>query len=137
MARLVLKNAQIIVDDVDLSNQFSQIAINSEKEALDATGFGAKSRQKALGLGDGTITGTLFQDFSPGSVDATLYPLHDEETEFDVIVRATPDATEEYHGTMILPSYSPLSGEVGQLSTIEITFENAGQNGIVQRPSTS
>lgn len=137
MARKVLKNCQIIINEVDLSNQFSSVEISSEKEVLDGTGFGAKARQKALGLGDGTMTFTAFQDFSAGSVDATLQPLHDEDTEFEVIVRETPDAEDEYAMTGILPSYSPLSGEVGQLSTIDVTIENSGQDGIVKRETTS
>jgi hypothetical protein len=137
MARKVLKNAQIIINAVELSNYMNKVTINSEKEVLDATGFGAKSKQKALGLGDGTIELGGFQDFAAGAVDATLYPLHLNDTEFDVIVREDPDAESEYHMTGILPAYTPLNGEVGQLSTVEVTIENAGQDGIVKRASTS
>lgn len=137
MARTVLKNAQIIIAAVELSNYLNKVTVNSEKEVLDATGFGASSKQKALGLGDGSIDLSGFQSFAAGSVDATLYPLHLNDTEFEVIVRESPDAEDEYVMTGILPSYTPLNGEVGQLSTIEVTIENAGQDGIVKRASTS
>lgn len=136
MAKKILNNAYVEVDGVDLSDHGNHIEINSEKEVVDVTGFGAASKEKLLGLGDGTISATFFQDFAAGSVDDTLWPIHSAGSTVAIVVRsdAGPISADnpEYRMTGVLPTYSPLNGDVGQASTIEAKFENAAQSGIVR-----
>lgn len=136
MGKVVLLDAYIEVDTVDLSDHFRSITINSAKDEVDVTGFGASSKEIKLGLGDGTFSGTLHQDFDAASVDETLWPIHSAGDECSVIVRPTSDVVgptnPQYAMTAVIPEYSPLDGEVGAASTLDIAFRNASQAGIVR-----
>jgi hypothetical protein len=134
MAGHVLRDCFVEINGVDLSNNFSQFEINKQTDVVDVTGFGAKSKEKALGIPDDSMTGTAFQDFDAGSVNATLAPLVGSDEPFDVVVRPTSAAKSptnpEYTMEAILPNFKPLSGAVGAASTVDLTFENAGAEGV-------
>ena len=136
MAKVILTDAFIEIDGVELSDHANEVSITSEKDEHDVTGFGASSKEIALGLGDGTIAITLFQDFATGSVDDTLYDIHQTGEAVEVVVRPTSAAAgasnPEYRMSGVLPSYTPLSGSVGEPSTIEASFRNASQAGITR-----
>lgn len=136
MAKEILRDARIEINGVVLSDHANQVEVPSEKEEQDVTGFGATSREIQLGLGDASISMTLFQDFATGSVHATLWPIHRDGTAVVVKVRKSSAAISatnpEWTMTGVLPAYTPLSGGVGEPSTIEATFRNASQAGITQ-----
>jgi hypothetical protein len=134
MAKLVLTDAFVLINGVNLSDHGNHVEITSEKDEVDVTGFGATSKVIALGLGDGNMGFTFIQDFAAGSVDATLQPIHSGGTSVTVEVRPTSGARSAtnpaYTMTGVLPSYSPLNGDIGDASTIDVTFRNASQSGI-------
>lgn len=136
MAKVILRDAFISVNGVTLSDHANEVSIDSEKDEHDTTGFGATSKEISLGLGDGSISMTFFQDFAAGSVDATLWPIHNGSTAVPIVVRPTSAAVSatnpQYTMTGVLPNYSPVSGSVGEPSTIEANFRNASQAGIVR-----
>lgn len=136
MAKLVLTDADVVVNGVNLSNHCSQVTIESEKDEVDVTSFGATSKEILAGIGDGTITLDVFQDFAAGSVDATLWPLHLAGSTFVVVVKpasAAVSATNpKYTMTGVLLSYSPIAGSVGEASTTSVPIRNASQSGIVR-----
>lgn len=134
MAKTILRNATITVNGVDLSNHCSQVEIDEKYAEVDVTGFGANNQETRLGIGDGTISATVFQDFAAGSVDATLNALVGSNNPFTVKVKAenaSKAATNpEWVMEAVLPDYKPLSGAVGAASTTQVTFRNAAQTGI-------
>ena len=135
MGKLILRDCFIEVDDVDLSDHVSSVEVSLEKEEIDTTNFGGDGRERAHGLRNDSFTLNFQQNYDAASVDATLYPLYDEEGEFVVTVRprsAVKDTDNpEYSGTCILLSYSPMNGDVGQLSTTSVTF-HAQRDGITR-----
>jgi hypothetical protein len=136
MAKTILTDAFILVNGVNLSDHGSHVEINSEKDLQDVTSFGATSRTYLLGLGDGTMSFTFFQDFAAASVDATLQPIHANATSVALEVRPTSagrSATNPaYLMTGVLAAYSPLNGDVGDPSSIDAEFQNAAQTGITR-----
>jgi hypothetical protein len=134
MAKQILRNAFISVNGVDLSNHCSQVEIDIKNEEVDVTGFGANNKETKLGIGDATISATIFQDFAEGSVDATLHALAGSNTPFPVIVKpenaAKSKTNPEYKMEAVLPDYKPVSGNVGAASTTQVTFRNATQTGV-------
>ncbi len=89
MAKIILKTVTLTVNGVDLSNRASSAEVNSEKDLVDVTAFGANSKQNLVGLGDGTISIDFFQDFAAASVDATLWPIHNAGSEVVITVKPT------------------------------------------------
>lgn len=139
MGKFVLKDAVITVNSVDLSDHFSSVEIEQEADDVEFTSFGAGFKEYGQGLKDATITVSAFQDFDAAKVDATLYPLFASGGTFPVTVKATNSAVGTtnplYTLTARLFSYSPLSGDVGDASTTELTFRNGGTAGLVRSTS--
>jgi hypothetical protein len=136
MGKFVLRNAVVTVNGVDLSDHFSSVEIEQEADDVEFTSFGAGFKEYGQGLKDATITVSAFQDFAAAEVDATLYPLFDSGGTFPVTVKADSAATSSTNPiyTMIsrLFSYNPISGDVGDASTTELTFRNGGTAGITR-----
>jgi hypothetical protein len=131
MAKVVLKDASITVNSVDLSTRCDQVTIEDSAEEVDVTSFqGNGYREFMQGLKDATITASFFQDFASGSVHSTLNTVYQSGNTFDVVIKADDavvSATNpSFTMTARLYSYSPLSGSVGEPSKIEATFRNAG-----------
>src|SRR4051794_32775619 len=126
MAKLVLRDCFISIDGTDFSDHVSSVEIQLSKDEIDTTNFGGAGRERQAGLKDDQFTVNFQQDYSAASVDAVLYPLWDEETEFAVVVRPTSavvgTANPQYTGTCILLEYQPLAGDVGALSETSVTF---------------
>ncbi len=136
MATFVLKDAVVMIDNVNLSDHVSEVSIETERDEVDVTAMGATSKVNVAGLGDATITMTLFQDFAATKVDATLWPLSSTNTPFIVTVKATSAVTSVtnpvYSMTVLMYGYSPLSGGIGDASSTEVTFRNAAQAGLTR-----
>ncbi|OII61212.1 hypothetical protein BJP40_06710 [Streptomyces sp. CC53] len=122
----ILTNCKIVVDGVDFTNHASSVEITASKDEVDTTSFDGAGRERKAGLQDNSFTINFQQDFDANEVDATLFPLWNNATEFTVAVRpvdAAISATNpEYSGTCILLEYTPLAGSVGDLSETEVTF---------------
>lgn len=135
MAKLVLRDCFIEVNGVNFSSHVSSVTINLSKDEIDTTNFGGDGRERAHGLKDDSFELTFQQDYAAGEVDDTLYPLWDDETEFVVKVRPRSQAISannpEYSATCILLEYTPLAGDVGDLSTTDVTFP-AQRSGIAR-----
>lgn len=130
------RDAFVSVNGVDLSDHFSEITIETSRAENEITAFGAVNVVTVAGLGDATITGTVYQDFAAGEIDATLWPLSSSDTPFTVAVRATTGAISatnpEYQMSSLLFEYSPISGSVGSPLQSPVTFRNASQAGLVR-----
>lgn len=136
MAKIVLRDARIEVNGVNLSDHCSEVSIETSRDEVDVTAFGAANKEILTGLGDATITATFFQDFAAASVDATLWPLSSTTTPFTVKVRPTSAAISatnpEYSMSALMFDYAPIAGSVGEASSTEVTFRNATQAGLTR-----
>jgi len=126
---MVLKNAYVSVNSVDLSDHVTSVTINYSAEILEKTAMGASSKQRIAGLKDFSVDLEFNQDFAAGEVDATLFPLVGAAA-FPIEIR--PDAgvvgtaNPKYTGNGLLESYSPLDGSVGELATTSTTIQGDG-----------
>jgi len=130
MARIVLTDAKVTINGVNLSTYISSVGLSTSDDVLDTTGFGAGgARIRVAGLADNSVTLEFFQDFASSAVEATIYPLLGTTT----TVVVTP--TSATGGTATNPSYTfsalvsewqPLSGAVGELATASVTWPISG-----------
>jgi hypothetical protein len=124
MAQIVLKDADITVNGVVLSDRANSVELNYEVEAVEVTAFGG-NRSFIGGLQNNTITIEFMQDFAAGEVEATIFPLVGEQT--TVTVRASSAATSATNplytvtGTY-LASHTPVAATVGELAMTSLTF---------------
>lgn len=135
MAIQILLTPLILINAVDLTDHGSKVTIETTKDAVDITAFGAAFKAFALGLGDASITVTFFQDFQAAKVDQTLWPLAGAAA-FPIEIRpnnAARSATNPaYLLTALLQTYNPLAGSVGDASETDVKFINGSQSGLTR-----
>jgi hypothetical protein len=126
MGKFVLRDCQVVVNGVNFSDHVASVEVSLKKDAVDTTNFSGGGKEAIAGLKEDTFTIDFQQDFAAAEVDATLYPLYNNETEFVVAVRphtaAISSTNPEYSATCILLEYQPLSGKVGELSDTKVKF---------------
>lgn len=139
MAKTILTDVSIVVNGVTLSDHANKVTISSKKDLVEVTSFGASYKSNLLGLGDASIAVDFFQDYAASSIDATLWPLHAAGTVFTVVIMPTSSGVSatnpSYTMSAVLPEFDPLDGKIGDASMASVTFQNAGQTGIVKATS--
>jgi hypothetical protein len=135
MAKVVLKDCYVVVNGTNFSDHVSSVTINLSKDEVETTNFSGSGRERIAGLKDDSFEVTFQQDYTAASTDAVLFPLWNNETEFTVEVRPTSagvsSTNPKYTGTCILLEYTPLAGDVGDLSETDVTFP-AQRSGIAR-----
>jgi hypothetical protein len=136
MSKLILKDASVSINGVDLSDHISKVTVTTTFNQVDVTAFGALYKEIAQGLGDANIACEFFQDFGAAEVDATLWPLSQSGSVFPIVVKPTSATVSEtnpsYTMQGICADYNPIDGAVGAASTMTVTFPNADQSGVVR-----
>ena len=129
MAEIVLKDASVVINSVDLSDHVSSVTINYSAEILDKTAMGANSRARVAGLKDFSVDVEFNQDYAASKIDATLFPLVGAAA-FPIIVKPTSSAVSatnpSYTGNALLESYSPVAGAVGELAKVSVSMPGDG-----------
>jgi len=133
--REILKDCVITVNNIDLSDHFSSVTLEDTADQIEFTSFSAAGyREYAQGLKTASITATAFIDYSGTSVDAVLRPFYQSGGTVEVTVKphqGAPSATNPiYRMTARMYNYRPLGGNVGEASTTDVTFANAGTAGL-------
>lgn len=126
MARIVLTNMSVTVGAVDLSAFITAVTIESAVEAVSTTAMSSTGLTSQIaGLKTNTLTLDFHQDFAASSVEATLFPLIGTAT--TVVVKPAAGSTAvtnpQYSiADVLVTSWTPLSGGVGELSTASVTY---------------
>ncbi|SOE25608.1 hypothetical protein [Streptomyces sp. OK228] len=138
MAKLVLRDCYIVINGVNFSDHASSVEVDLSKAEVETTNFSGSGRERVAGLKDDGFVINFQQDYAAAQIDATFYPLWNNETEFTVEVRPTSAAASttnpKYTATCILLEYKPLSGKVGDLSETQVKLP-AQRTGITRATS--
>ncbi len=129
MARIVLTNALVTVNAVDLSDYVASVTLNSSIDVVETTAFSSTAaRTRIGGLADNSISLEFHQDYASGEVEATIYPLIGTVTTVTVKpVNATTTATNPlYTASALVSEWTPLNGAVGELATASVTWPVSG-----------
>lgn len=124
MAAIVLKDASITINSVDLSSLSNNVEINYEIEAVETTAFGS-NRSFTGGLQNNTVTVEIMQDFAATKTEATIFPLVGTTTTlvFKPTSAAVGATNPSYTITgAYLASHTPISATVGELAMTSLTF---------------
>jgi len=129
MATLVLTDAYVSINSVDLSDHVKSVSIDYSAEMLDDTAMGDTTKSNKGGLKDWGMKIDFHQDYAASKVDATMFPL--VGSTFTVIVRpvntgGVSATNPNYTATGILESYNPVGGGVGELAGASISIKPAG-----------
>ena len=129
MARLVLTNAYITINGVNLSDHIGSVTITTTDDVVETTAFGTSARTRVAGLADNSLALEFHQDYATSSVEATIYPIIG--TTKQIVVKpngATTSATNpSYTFNALISEWTPLSGAVGELATASVTWPIDGE----------
>jgi len=133
MARLVLTNVEVTVGGVSLADHIASITLGSTYDVLETTAFKggnvpAAAKTRTAGLVDNSVTLEFHQDFSAGSVNATIYPLLGTEVAVKVqpVNGAISATNPEYSFNAVVSEWTALNGAVGELATASVTWPITG-----------
>lgn len=134
MPPLVLRDALVLVNSVDLSDFVRKVTVNAKDDDVDLTTMGATNKVHGKGLGDATMSVEFLQSTALGEVDATLWPLKASSSTFPLEVRSTSAGRSTtnpgWFMNALLMDYSPLDGAVGDASATTVPFVNGSQTGL-------
>lgn len=129
MPRLVLTNAKVTINSVNLSDHIASVTLSTSADVVDTTGFSSTAaRSRVAGLLDNSVTLEFHQDFATSNVEQTIYPLIGTATTVVVTpVDTTVGATNpSYTFSALVAEWQPLSGAVGELATASVTWPISG-----------
>lgn len=124
MAQIVLKDASITINSVDLSDKSNSVELNYEVEAVEVTAFGG-NRSFIGGLQNNSVTVEFMQDFAATEVEATIFPLVGTQT--TIVIKPTSAAVSATNPSYTitgayLASHTPVAATVGELAMTSLTF---------------
>lgn len=124
MPKLVLTNAVVKVDTVDLSDHVNQVTITETVNEVETSAFGNTNVTRIGGLRDSSVSLTFHQDFAAGEVWATLKDKVGTVGTVQVIPNGTAiSATNPAISLEVLyTEMSHLDGSIGELSTASVTW---------------
>jgi hypothetical protein len=118
--------AQVLINNVDLTDVCTSVTYTYQKEALENTAFGQTARTFVAGLENNEITLTLFMQYTANDVYATLQPLVGDIC----AIKIKPSSGNESATNPIqiltgayLAALPVFNGSVGELSTVDVTFQ--------------
>jgi len=131
--KFILKDCYIVVNGTNFSDHISSVTVSMSKKGVDTTNFSGGGSEQQAGLKNDEFDITFQQDFAAASVDAVLYPLYNNETEFQIEVRPKNAAVSTTNPSYIaqyciLLDYTPVDGKPGDLSEskLKIPCNRAG-----------
>lgn len=129
MAKYVLEKPKITINGTDFTNRCNEVGLKLSKDEIDAGTFDGPDVLPGQEMNE--ISLGLIQDFAASQIDATLWPLWNNETTFTVTVKpdkdsATSATNPEYSMTCRLLEYEPLSGSPNDLGEVSIDMKVIG-----------
>lgn len=132
MARIVLTDAFVTINGVNLSDHIASITISESSDVVETTAFSSTAaRTRIGGLKDNSVTLEFHQDFAAANVEATINGTPSLiGTTTQIVVRPTSAAigaaNPSYTFSALCSEWTPLNGAVGELATVSVTWPISG-----------
>lgn len=131
MARDVLTDVSVIINNKDLSDHIASVELSQNIDDIETTAFGDGGRTRVGGLEDSSVTLAFHQDYAAQSVDATIAPLVGGTAPVLIVPKGTAGTVSAtnpvYSFTVLVTEWQPLSGAVGDLNTADVTWPVSGR----------
>ena len=127
MARIVLTNAYVTINSVNLSDHIASITLTTTDDVIETTAFGSSARTRVGGLADNSVALEFHQDYAASSVEATINGSPSlVGTVTAVVVKPNGSTTAadnpSYSFNALVSEWTPLNGAVGELATASVTW---------------
>lgn len=130
MATFALNDAFVSLNGTERSSWISSVVLQIDVAEQDSTDFADSGWTVPIaGRKSGSLQLTFNQDMAASAVDATLFPLLGTTVAFEVRADRTSSVSSsnpKYTGSVLVNSWSPVSGSVSDLATVSVTFPLSG-----------
>lgn len=131
MARIVLTDAKVTINGVNLSDHIASVTISESADVVETTAFSNSAKTRVAGLRDNSVTLEFHQDFASNNVEATINGSPSlVGTATTIVVTPTSSAVgatnPSYTFSALVAEWTPLNGAVGELSTASVTWPITG-----------
>lgn len=132
MARIVLTDAKVTINGVNLSDHIASITLNESADVVETTAFSSTAaKTRVAGLRDNSVTLEFHQDFASSSVEATINGTSSlVGTVTSIVVQPTSGSVSatnpSYSFSALVSEWTSLNGSVGELSTASVTWPISG-----------
>jgi hypothetical protein len=133
MARLVLTDASVVINGVNLSQYITSVALSTSEDVVDTTGMASGgARTRVSGLADNSLTLEFNQDFDALGTEVSINAVGASlvGTNTNVVIKPTSGAVSatnpSYSFSAVVAEWQALSGAVGELATVSATWPISG-----------
>ena len=133
MAKFVGKNLRVKIGSTELTTNIASVEVTETVDEIETTAFGQAARSRIAGLKDASVTISLHQDYDAGSVNATLTTLFGGTSTVRILAGTSTSqsvagsASPLYEIPILVAQNTPVSGQVGDLTTFDVTFPAVGE----------
>ncbi len=129
MPKMVLTASFLSVNAVDRSDRTKKIELTAEVEEKDVTTFASLGWKEVLGgIKSGGVSATFLNDTAAGNLDEAMWALLGTVVPFEVRLSnaAVSTSNPKYTGNMLVKSWAPLAGGVGDTAEVEVDWPTSG-----------
>ena len=133
MGKFIGRNIRVKVGTVDLTDHIASVDVSETVDEIETTAFGQAARSRIGGLKDASVTISLHQDYDASSVNATLAAAFGGTTTVTILAGTTlnqgtaTSAAPLYTVPVLVSQQTPVSGQVGDLVTFDVTWPAVGE----------
>ncbi len=128
MAKLVLKDVNVVFNGTDISANVASISLTSSAAEVPTTAFGNSAITRVSGLIDNSVTFSIHNDYN--AIDGLFFPLVGSTAVTCVVkpngTAAASSANPSYTFSVLVTEWQAVNGAVGELATADVTFPISG-----------
>lgn len=131
MPKFIATGTKVTLNGNDFSSSCARAELVINAAEVTTTDFGSNGWTEVIGgLKSGQVSLDFHSDFGTGAVSRIFQPLVGTIGTVVLIAAngtAASQATPAYTATVLINSFTPVSGAVGDLSTFSVTFPTTGE----------
>jgi len=129
MTKIVLLDAQLSINNNDLTSWTSKVELSDEFEAKKTTTFASGGAEENKGgLESFEIAITFKQDYAAAALDAIMWALRRSVVTFAARaqIAAVSTSNPQYQGSILINKWVPIAGNVGDVAEVDVTYPGSG-----------
>ena len=131
MAKYVVAGTSVSFNGSDISGSVARAELVINAAEVDTTDFGSNGWTEVVGgLKSGSVSLDFHSDFGAGGVSSLLQDLIGTIGTVTIIAAngtAASATTPSYTAEVLVNSFTPIAGAVGDLATFSVTFPTSGE----------
>lgn len=129
MAKYVVTSQSVTINSVDLSADCARAELVISSADVETTDFSSGGFVELQGgLKSGVLNLDFHADYASGGASETLDALVGTVVPFEIIAGGTTVGTDtpSWSGNVLINSFTPVAGAVGDLATFSVSFPTSG-----------